>query len=112
MRAASVFASPSTREGFGITYAEAMAAGCLVVGADHPDSAADEVVGEAGYLPEPTVQGVAAALDAALSGQAPDTDPEKRAQRFDWDEVTDQAEAIYERTARGAGDQSGSVSDC
>ncbi len=97
MRAASVFASPSTREGFGITYAEAMAAGCLVVGADHPDPAADEVVGDAGYLPVPTRKGVAAAPDAGLSGQAPTGDPRERARQFDWGKVTDQAEEVSER---------------
>ena len=103
MRAASVFASPSTREGFGITYAEAMAAGCLVIGADHPDSAADEVIGDAGFLPEPTVGGVGAALATALSGQAPAEDPTERAQRFDWEEVTDQAAEVYELAIRGRG---------
>jgi len=36
MRAADVFASPSTREGFGLTFAEAMAADCSVIAADHP----------------------------------------------------------------------------
>jgi len=97
---AVVFASPSAREGFGITYAEAMAAGCTVIGADHPDSAADEVVGDAGYLPEPTVDGLAAVLDAALSGDAPPGAPEERVQRFDWNEVATQAERVYRQALR------------
>ncbi len=100
MRAARVFASPSIREGFGITYVEAMAAGCIVIGADHPDSAADEVVDDAGYLREPTVDGVAAALDSALSGNSPPGNPEQRAQRFDWDEVATQAERVYRQAIR------------
>ncbi len=100
MRAARVFASPSIREGFGITYVEAMAAGCIVIGADHPDSAADEIVDDAGYLREPTVDGVAAALDSALSGNSPPGNPEQRAQRFDWDEVATQAERVYRQAIR------------
>lgn len=98
MRAAPVFASPSTREGFGITYAEAMAADCTVIAADHPSSAASEVIGNAGFLVEPTVSGVAAALDEALSGKRPVLGPTERAARFDWDIVTEQAEWVYLRT--------------
>jgi glycosyltransferase involved in cell wall biosynthesis len=70
-----VFASSSIREGFGITYAEAIAADCTVIAADHPSSAASEVIGKAGYLVEPTVSGVAAALDEALSGRRPAVSP-------------------------------------
>ena len=55
MRAADIFCSPSTREGFGLTFAEAMAADCTVIAVNHPDSAADEVIDDAGFLVEPTV---------------------------------------------------------
>lgn len=58
-RVSENFASPCTREGFGISFAEAMAADCTVIAADHPDSAADEEIGEAGLLVEPTVDGLA-----------------------------------------------------
>jgi glycosyltransferase involved in cell wall biosynthesis len=91
MRAASVFASPSTREGFGITTVEAMAAGCTVVAADHPESAVDEVVGDAGILVEPTVDGVERGLRRALDTNPTSTAPETRAKRFDWDTVAEQA---------------------
>lgn len=101
MRAARVFASPSTREGFGITFAEAMAADCTVIAADHPDSAADEVIGDAGSLVEPTVEAVTVALDRALAGDRPVTDPSERAERFDWDTVTEQAETTYMRAIDG-----------
>ncbi|KPN32320.1 UDP-D-galactose:(glucosyl)lipopolysaccharide-1,6-D-galactosyltransferase [Halolamina pelagica] len=102
MRAADVFASPSTREGFGITYAEAMAAGCTVIGADHPDSAADEVIGHAGFLVEPTVDALTKTLEAALCGARPSSDPVKRAQRYDWDAVADQAETAYQSAIDGS----------
>lgn len=101
MRAADVFASPSTREGFGITYAEAMAADCTVIGVQHPESAASEVIGDAGYLAEPTVDSVAESLARALTGETPPTEPTKRAERYDWDSVADQAEKAYERAIDG-----------
>ncbi|MFC7202655.1 glycosyltransferase family 4 protein [Haloferax namakaokahaiae] len=101
MRAADIFASPSTREGFGITYAEAMAADCTVIGAVHPESAASEVIGDAGYLVDPTVESVATELERALSGYRPPIDPRTRAQRYDWDSVTERAAATYERAIEG-----------
>ncbi|KAB1187513.1 MULTISPECIES: glycosyltransferase family 4 protein [Haloferax] len=97
MRAADVFASPSTREGFGITYAEAMAADCTVIGAQHPESAASEVIGDAGYLAEPTVDSVTESLKRALAGETPATQPTKRAEQYDWDSVAEQAEKTYKR---------------
>jgi glycosyltransferase involved in cell wall biosynthesis len=87
MRAADIFASPSTREGFGLTFAEAMAADCTVIAADHPDSAADEVLGDAGLLVKPTVDAVAHALTRTLDGNQPPTAPTGRIRRFDWDRV-------------------------
>jgi glycosyltransferase involved in cell wall biosynthesis len=101
MRAADVFASPSTREGFGLTFAEAMAADCSVVAADHPDSAADEVIGDAGFLTAPTAEALAATLETALDGDGPPADPVDRARRFDWDAVAERAETIYRRVIDG-----------
>lgn len=102
MKAATVFASPSTREGFGITYVEAMAADCIVVGADHPDSAASEVIGGGGYVVEPTVDRLADTLDRVFDGERPPTRPLNVAGRFDWDVITSQAIDVY----RNAVDQS------
>nr|WP_255291464.1 glycosyltransferase [Natrinema sp. CBA1119] len=101
MRAADVFASPSTREGFGITFAEAMAADCTVIAADHPESAASEVIGDAGFLTSPTVDDLAAVLERALAGDRPSTDPTARAQRYDWDTVADQAAQCYRHAIDG-----------
>ncbi|WP_135303756.1 glycosyltransferase family 4 protein [Haloarcula amylovorans] len=97
LHATEVFATASVREGFGITLVEAMAAGCTVVAADHPNSAAAEVVGKAGFLTDPTVTGMAQTLRRALDGDRPSEDPLVRARSFDWECVTDDAEAVYER---------------
>jgi glycosyltransferase involved in cell wall biosynthesis len=102
MRAADVFASLSTREGFGITFVEAMATDCTVIAADHPDSAADEVIDDAGFLVDPTVESLTETLDAALRGERPPTNPVERAQRYDWDAVADQAETAYQRAIDGS----------
>ncbi|WP_276253327.1 glycosyltransferase family 4 protein [Halomontanus rarus] len=98
MRAATVFASPSTREGFGITYAEAMAADCTVIAVDHPESAAGEVIGDAGFVVEPTVDVLADVLERAIADERPSTDPVDAAARYDWDRVTARAQETY-RTA-------------
>jgi glycosyltransferase involved in cell wall biosynthesis len=100
MKAARVFASPSTREGFGITSLEAMAADCTVIGADHPESAAGEVIDDAGFVTDPTIEALTNALDRALAGERPPTDHTHRAGQYGWDEITDQAESVY-RSAIG-----------
>jgi glycosyltransferase involved in cell wall biosynthesis len=96
MKAASIFVSPSTREGFGITYLEAMAAGCTVIGADHPDSAASEVINDAGFVVEPTVDALADILDRTLAGERPSSDPRSVAAQYDWDSIATQAESVYQ----------------
>jgi glycosyltransferase involved in cell wall biosynthesis len=101
MRTADVFASPSTREGFGLTFAEAMAADCTVIAADHPDSAADEVLGDAGVLVDPDVDSIAHALTRALDGNRPPTAPTDRARRFDWDRVAADALDAYRAAVDG-----------
>jgi glycosyltransferase involved in cell wall biosynthesis len=95
MRAAEVFCSPSTREGFGLTFAEAMAAGCTVIAADHSESAADEVIGDAGFYADPTVDSVANMLNRSLNDGCPPTDAVNRANQFDWDTIAQKAEQTY-----------------
>ncbi|MFB6105986.1 MAG: glycosyltransferase family 4 protein [Halobacteriaceae archaeon] len=94
---ARVYASASSREGFGITLVEAMAAGCSVVVADHPMSAARSVVGEGGFVVDPTVEALSEGLARALAGARPAADPVAVARRYDWGRVTDRAEAVYAR---------------
>lgn len=95
LRGTRIVASASVREGFGITLVEALAADCTVVAVDHPNSAGSEVVGDAGFLVEPTPESLADGIDRALSGERPQTPPLERAREFDWDVITDRAESVY-----------------
>jgi glycosyltransferase involved in cell wall biosynthesis len=101
MRTPDIFVSPSSREGFGITYAEAMAADCTVIGVQHPESAASEVISDAGLLAEPTVESLEETIERSLTGYTPSTDPLESVQRFDWDRVATQAASTYRRAVDG-----------
>jgi glycosyltransferase involved in cell wall biosynthesis len=74
-----------------------MAADCTVVGADHPESAASEVIDDGGVVVEPTVDALADALDRALAGERPPTDPLAVARQYEWDAIARQAETVYRR---------------
>lgn len=97
MRAAELFVSPSVREGFGITFLEAMAADCTVITVEHQFSAGSEVVGDAGFVTQPTVDDVARAMEQALDGECPPSDPVSRAREFDWDKIATEAGQYFER---------------
>jgi len=101
MQAADIFVSPSTREGFGITFIEAMAADCTIIAVDHPNSAASEVVGDSGFLVAPSVGAVADALSRALRGIRPASDPVNRALQYDWDNVAESACDVYKCALEG-----------
>lgn len=68
-----------------------MTADCTVIAADHADSAADEVITDAGFLAEPNTESLTDVLERALGGERPDTNPQERAHQFDWETVTEQA---------------------
>jgi glycosyltransferase involved in cell wall biosynthesis len=72
-----------------------MAADCTVIAADHPESAADEVIADAGFLVEPTVDALTERLDATLGGARPPTSPVAHARQYDWDAIAAQAETAY-----------------
>lgn len=96
MQAAKLFVSPSTREGFGITLLEAMAADCTVITVKHPYSAGSEIVGDAGVVTDPTPEAVANALERALEGERPTRSPIEAAKRYDWDNITDATVDFYQ----------------
>lgn len=92
-----VFCSPSTYEGFGLPYLEAMQRGLPVVGT--PNVGARHVLGEAGgrLVPDAELGSAVAELlgnpdertRLAASGR-------RRAQMFTWERVVDQHEKAYE----------------
>lgn len=96
MRAATVFASPSTREGFGMTFAEAMAAGCVVITTEQEYSAGSEVIGDAGFIVDHNPEALAEIIIDAVHGRQPPKSPTEAAQQFDWERIVDQEEAFYE----------------
>jgi phosphatidylinositol alpha-mannosyltransferase len=97
-RRAWVFCLPSTYEGFGVPYIEAMASGTPVVA--YPNDGACEVTqnGQCGILSrdDQIADNIVKVLtDAALREQLRNAGL-KRAQEFSWDRVCDQYEAIYQ----------------
>ncbi|WP_199239108.1 glycosyltransferase [Halorubrum sp. GN11GM_10-3_MGM] len=64
--------------------------------------AANEVIADASFLVEPTVEALTAQLDAALDGARPPTAPAEHAKRYDWDAIAEQVEAVYRRAIDGA----------
>ncbi len=104
--ALSAMVSPSAYEGFGLTYLEAMAAGCPVVGV--ANSSIPEVVGDAGILIrrldeaelaeaiETVVNDVALAADLSRRGV-------ERAALFSWAETARRTYGIYRTVLGGDG---------
>ncbi len=96
--------SPSSYEGFGLSFLEAMAVGCPVIGL--ANSSVPEVVGDAGILvSEPNAQSLAEAIQrvtgnrhfAAELGEK----GRQRAAGFSWDATARATHAVYERVLGG-----------
>jgi glycosyltransferase involved in cell wall biosynthesis len=101
---ASVFASPSWYEGFGLPVLEAMACGVPVVAADN--SSFPEVVGEAGLLVSAADRdAIAYALARAVTDAALRSRlllaGEEQARKFTWDKSAAELQALYGALGRG-----------
>jgi len=101
--AASVFAYPSEREGFGLPVAEAMVQGTPVV--TSAGTSTEEVAGGAAVLVDPLdVESIASGIDTAfdrrsdLSGQGL-----RRAAELGWDVAADRTIAVYRELVPGSG---------
>ena len=108
MKAATVFALPSIREGFGIVALEANGCGLPVVTVDHPDNAARHLItdGQNGFLADLDAASLAKVLSVAITS-APLMDPRESAERSghlrDWDEV---ATSVFHVATNGQWDTS------
>lgn len=105
LASSAIFVAPNLGgESFGITVAEAMAAGCAVVASNIP--AFVDVLGEAGSLVEP---GDSAGLAEAISGLFEDEDllddlaerSSERVKKFTWDVVVPRYMELYESAIAG-----------
>jgi glycosyltransferase involved in cell wall biosynthesis len=108
MKSAGVFVLPSTREGFGIVVAEAIACGLPVLTVDHPDNEARALVepGVTGWLCDPDGPSIAAGIETALSSdrKEPLVSPQ-RLSGLGWDSTVDKVADILTQlgTRRGHG---------
>jgi glycosyltransferase involved in cell wall biosynthesis len=98
-RAAWVFCLPSSYEGFGVPYIEAMASGTAVVAT--PNAGAKEVLasGQFGVLTRPSSLGTALA-ELLLDGRRRDrlaATGLARSAEYDWDTICEQYENLYLR---------------
>ena len=98
MKASKVFAFPSRREGFGIVVLEAMASGSPVVTVEHPMNASMHLVenGKTGFVVPLNEESFAEALLLAReSSKKLGKIAERKAERYDWDEIVRRLLSVY-----------------
>ncbi|MDO8803162.1 MAG: glycosyltransferase, partial [Elusimicrobiota bacterium] len=104
--AAKLFVLPSFRENFGISVAEAMAAGCPVVVSDGVDIAGDILESEAGLVCPPESVPFAAAMNKILRtpglGETMGGNGKRLVMRkYTWERVAAELSGIYDRILSG-----------
>lgn len=92
------YVQPSLYEGFGLPVLEALQVGAPVVSSH--TSSLPEILGEAGYLVEPTAEGIGASVKQILSMSARERQStiargKARARHFSWHRVAEQTVAVY-----------------
>lgn len=99
-RRAWVFCLPSSYEGFGVPYIEAMASGLPVVATPNPGACEVLDNGNYGLITEPASLGKTL-LDLLQSSEERNRLSAlglERSQEFAWDHIVDQYEAVYQQT--------------
>lgn len=103
MRSAGVFVLPSTREGYGIVVAEALACGLPVVTTNHPDNHARELLKEGvnGWLADLSATSLADSIASALDSRAAAGKPAPgEADTLGWDACVDRTIEVYDLLSR------------
>ena len=100
MKSSSVFVLPSTREGFGIAALEAMACGLPVITINHPQNAVNDLIrGGCGISCRLDPGDCADAIQTALvNAHTMGTAGRESAGTYDWEEIVDMIEEIYQKT--------------
>lgn len=109
LKAAKVFALPSTREGFGIVLLEASACGLPVVTVRHPQNAAADLIteGKNGFIAEPNETDLADKIMTALEkGPEMRADCLTQAKQYSWERVIDRIEDAYQSASEQTKNQS------
>lgn len=100
MKSSQVFASPSTREGFGMAPLEANACGLPVVTVNHKMNAVCDLVAEGtGWICEPSAKGLAGAIVKELDLGKDMMRCKENAKSYDWEEICRLAESVYGETS-------------
>jgi len=94
---AQLFCLPSSYEGFGVPYIEAMAAGCPVVATPNPGAVEVLDNGAYGRLVSPHDLGrtLVELLEDPVARERMASRGRERAAQFDWDVVVDRYESVY-----------------
>lgn len=97
MKSSTCVVLPSVREGFGVVVVEAFACGVPVITTDHPDNLAQLLVddGVTGWLSEPTVGALAAAIRRSREHPCDLTGADATLERCDWDQLAGQLAVLY-----------------
>ena len=106
MSEAAYFAMPSVREGFGIVYLEAMAAGCIVIGTEGEGIADVITHGENGFLvpaddPEAIVRVIRSCMEDPRLAAAVAENGRKTALAMTWPYNAAQHQELFEKLMEG-----------
>ncbi|CAB50364.1 glycosyltransferase family 4 protein [Pyrococcus abyssi] len=105
LKSSKVFVLPSKREGFGIIVLEANASGVPVITLDYPLNASRDLIthGYNGFISPPNPSSLAEYIELSLSlGKKFKRNCIKNARRYDWDNITQLTERLYERVLYGS----------
>lgn len=100
MKSSKVFALPSVLEGFGIVVIEANACGLPAIVLDVKGNASTELISDNGLIVKNNPKDLAFAIKRLLSDDALRREmgkkARKKAERFDWEDITGELERYYE----------------